>query len=137
MHCSRMCTGRSLTVCCSLLPGGGWMGLLGGVLLWGVPGWGGVFALGGTWSGGAWSGGGWVSGLGGVCSWGASVPGGVWSRGVWSGGSALGGCLVQGGVCLSRAGVGIPACTEADTPPPRGQTHACKNITLAQLRCGR
>ena len=23
------------------------------------------------------------------------------------------------------------------TPPPCGQTHACENITLAQLRCGR
>ena len=55
-------------------------------------------------------------------------------RGVCSGG----GCLLPGGVC-SGGGVGIPACTEADTPPlpPRGQTHACKNITLAQLRCGR
>ena len=26
---------------------------------------------------------------------------------------------------------GIPACTEADTLPPCGQTHTCKNITLA------
>ena len=62
-----------------------------------------------------------------------------------------GGCLVWGGVCsggvpglgvvvsgwggLPPRGVGIPACTEADTPPPCGQTDACKNITLAQLRC--
>ena len=28
-------------------------------------------------------------------------------------------------------GVGIPACTEADTLSPCGQTHTCKNITLA------
>ena len=42
MHSSRMRTGRSLTVCCSLLPGG--FSLLGGVLpargvclVWGVP----------------------------------------------------------------------------------------------------
>ena len=52
-------------------------------------------------------------------------------------------CLSRGGgVCLFQAGVsgpeggllrggGITACTEADTPPPCGQTHACKNITLA------
>ena len=61
---------------------------------------------------------------------GVSAPGGVCSQG---------GCLLRGGVC--SGGVvcsgGIPACTEADTPPPCGQTHACKNITLAQLRCGR
>ena len=73
-----MRTGRSLTVCCSLLSRGG-----GGA---------------GGGGGRAWFGGG------------GSAPGG-------------GGC-------------GIPACTEADTPP-RGQTHACENITLAQLRCGR
>ena len=50
-------------------------------------------------------------GWGGVCSWGVSTSGGV---------SASGGC-------------GIPACTEADSPipTPRGQTDACKNITLA------
>ena len=45
-----------------------------------------------------------------------------------------GGCLLPGG-----GGSGIPACTEADTlPPPVDRiTDACKNITLAQLRCGR
>ena len=64
-----MRTGRSLTVCCSLLPGG--------CLLPGR---------------GAWSGGCLLRGWGGV-------PG-------------LGGCGWSGG------GVGIPACTEADTPPP-------------------
>ena len=34
MHSSRMCTGRSLTVCQSLLPGGVYL-VLGGGLLWG------------------------------------------------------------------------------------------------------
>ena len=80
---------------------------------------------------------------------GVCFPGGVsaWSRGGLPG---LGGgwwvCLVGGGVSLVRGGVclpgpggvspwsrgdGIPACTEADTLPPRGQTDTCKNITLA------
>ena len=64
---------------------------------------------------------------GGVCSGGW---GGVWSGGVsaWGGGCGL----VQGGLFWGY----IPACTEADTPPC-GQTDACENITLAQLRCGR
>ena len=51
------------------------------------------------------------SGLGGVCL-------------VW------GVCLL-GEVCLVWGGSGIQACTEADTLPPCGQTHTCKNITLA------
>ena len=56
---------------------------------------------------------------------GVGVPG-LGGGGAWSGGG------VWSGVG------GIPACTEADTlHPPCGQTHACKNITLAQLRCGR
>ena len=61
----------------------------------------------------AWSRGG-LPGLGGVCL-------------VW------GVCLVQGVVvsAWSRGGSGIPACTEANTLLPCGQTHACKNITLA------
>ena len=58
----------------------------------------------------------------GVCSWGGVhgpggclLPGGAWSFG---GGSALGG--------------GIPACTEADTPPPVNRmTERCKNRTVA------
>ena len=59
-----------------------------------------------------------------------SAPGGVSAQGVSApGGSAPGGCLLQG-VSAPR-GVYIPACTEADTPPPCGQTHACENITLA------
>ena len=58
------------------------------------------------------------------------VPGGLpaWSQ---RGGSA---CLVPGGVCLpGPGGSGIPACTEADTLRPCGQTHTCKNITLATI----
>ena len=92
MHSSRMRTSCSLTVCCSLLPGGG---LLRGVcLVWG----------------GAWSG---------VCL-------------LWGGVSAPGGCLVGG--CLLP--VGIPACTEADTPPVDRHT-LVKILPMAQLRCGR
>ena len=53
--------------------------------------------------------------LSGVCSQGVSAPGGVCTRG----------CLLPVGVC------GIPACTEADTPPLCGQTDACKNMTFA------
>ena len=103
MHSSRMRTGRSLTVCRSLLPGGGGcvgvVCLLRGGLHWGVSAsWGdGVCLLGRC----VCSGGGVCSGEGGVCS------GGV---------SALGGCLLPGGVCLLLGG-GIPACTETDTSP--------------------
>ena len=47
MHSSRMRTGRSLTVCCSLLPGGGGLPGLGGGSAW---------SRGSAWSGGsAWS----------------------------------------------------------------------------------
>ena len=131
MHSSRMRTNRSLTVCCSLLPWGG-----------GVPGQGclvrGCLVQGGVCLGGVWSRG--VSGLGGVCSGGCLLQGGVCSRGMPGlGGLVLGGPGLGGsaprGVCSQ--GVGIPACTEADTPPSCGQTHACENITLAQLRCSR
>ena len=59
-------------------------------------------------------GGGWVPGLGG------SGPGGVV---VWSGG----GSLLQGGISQHALRQTLPC----------GQTDACKNITLAQLRCGR
>ena len=55
MHSSRMRTGRSLTVCYSLLPGGG-----------GVCSRGGAWSGGSPWGGGAWSGG--VSALGGWAS---------------------------------------------------------------------
>ena len=70
---------------------------------------------------------------GGVCSGGESAPGvsalgAVCSQGVCSQGvSALGG-LLRGGVCsggcLVWGGVGIPACTEADTPPRETATAA-------------
>ena len=56
-----------------------------------------------------------LQGGGGVCSRGVSAPGGVCSEG----------CLLLGGRC------GIPACTEADTPPVNRMTNRCKNITLA------
>ena len=111
MHSSRMRTGRSLTVCRSLLPGGvsapggeesaggvsapeGCL-LWGGVCSWGVSTPGGCLLLGvcGLFPGGS------VCSQGGVYSSGVSAPGGV---------SALGGCVhrgcllwgsAQGGVC--------------------------------------
>ena len=64
--------------------------------------------------------------LEGMSAPGGSTPGG---GGAWSGRSAPGG----GG---AWSGGGIPACTEAD-PPVNRITHACENITLPQLRCGR
>ena len=123
MHSSRMRTGRSLTVCWSLLPGGG-------------------VCLGGVCSGGCL-----LWGVGGVCSQGVSALGGVCLLG---GLSALGGCLLLGGLlpggCLlpssrgvsARGGGCIPACTEADTPPPREQNdRRVKILPWPQLRCGR
>ena len=97
MHSSRMRTGRSLTVRCSLLPEVGGVPGQGGVCSRGVS------ALGGLLPGGPGPGG-WVGG--GVCSWGV-CSGGSASRGVCSqggvpgpGGSASWGvCLVRG-VCL-------------------------------------
>ena len=90
MHSSRMRTGRSLTVCWRLLPGGSL--LQGGCLV----------------RGSAWSGG-WsllleaVSGPGGCLVWGEPGLGGV---------SAPGGCLVRGGGLVWGWGGGsIPACT--------------------------
>ena len=53
MHSSRMHTGRSLTVCRSLLPGGGYARGGGGVCLGGeVCSRGGCLVWGGAWSGG-------------------------------------------------------------------------------------
>ena len=88
MHSSRMRTGRSLTVCCSLLPGGALLGLGGGFLP-------------GLWGGFSLVPGGVLPGLGGVCLGpGGSVPG-------------PGGCLpwslVRGGDPRD------PPCTESDT----------------------
>ena len=96
MHSSRMRTGRSLTVCWSLLPGGvcvsapGGVSALGGFLPWGVSAPGGMSAPRGV-----------SAPRGGICSWGVGV--------------CSGGCLLLGGMSAPR-GVCIPACTEADTP---------------------
>ena len=124
MHSSRMRTGRSLTVCCSLLPGGvclvrgvfpGWGGGLpvqGGVCLFQ----GGFSLLGGS----AWSGVYLV--LGGLPGRGG-LPG--------PGGSAWS----QGGSAWSRGpGVGVSAWSWGAawrTPPVDRITDMCKNITLA------
>ena len=146
MHSSIMRTGRSLTVCWSLLRGGGdakkkspkilkkyprkFLGGGGAVpgprgmcLVWGaylVPG-GHTWSQGGhTWSQGGIPGRG-LSGLGvsGLRGGGVSVSGmgGVWSQGV--------------SVPCGGGGAGIPACTEADTSPSNRMTNRCKNITLA------
>ena len=104
--------------------------------------------------GSAWSRGGrGLSGQGVCLVWGGLPGPGVgsaWSqRGVclvWGGLPGLGGSAWSGG-CLPNlggsawsqgegglpglGGSGIPACTEADTLPPCGQTDTCKNITLA------
>ena len=74
MHSSRMRTGHSLTVCCSLLPGGDLPGPGGVCLVWGRPAW---------WGG--------LPGPGGV-----SAPGGDCLP--------LGGCLLWGGVLLRGGG---------------------------------
>ena len=100
MHSSRMRTSRSLTVCCSLLPGGGcllWgVGLLpgGGVcLVWGV-----CLVRGGLVPGG-----------------GGSGPGGV--------GLVLGVCLVRGGLVWGglpgRGGVSQHALRQTSPPVDR------------------
>ena len=147
-----MRTSRSLTICRSLLPWGvsvpgrgsaprgpvlGRGSAPGGVCSWGC------LLQGGVCSGGSAPGG----LLPGVCSRGVSAPGGcLLQGGVCSGGVCCGGCLLRGfcsrgvyswGVSAPRGWCGIPACTEADTPPVNRITHTCKNITLTQLRCGR
>ena len=83
-------------------------------------------------------------GLGGVClhPGGVCSLGGVCSRGVSAlGVSAPGGCLLPGGVCcrgVSALGGGVSQHGQRQTPPPVNRiTHACENITLPQLRCGR
>ena len=124
IHSSRMRTGRSLTVCCSLLPGGGGFSL--------VPGGGstcrGGFSLvggGSPWGGSPWSRGGSPWSGGGVLPAGGVLlgPGGVFSLpgGVLPAGGV---CLVWGGVCLVRGG-------SPETPPVYRITDTCKNITLA------
>ena len=115
-----MRTGRSLTVCRSLLRGGG-VSAPRGVCSRGVSAPGGVSAL-----------------EGGVCSRGVSAPGGVYSGGwclLWGVSAPRGGvcswrgCLLQGGVC-SRGVASQHALRQ--TPPLVARiTDACKNITLA------
>ena len=146
MHSSRMRTGRSLTVCLSLLLRGvppSWgVSFLGGLLL------GGVSFLGGLLLGGVPpSLGGLLLGVGVGCLLlcrvgGASFLGNLLlgrclllgGVSFWGGASFLGvppswgGLLGRGGASLAG---GIPACTEADTPPMNRITHSCKNITLA------
>ena len=140
---------RSLTVCRSLLPGGGGVWSGGGVSGQGggVPGLGRCLVQGGVSGPGVvclvWGGGGGVSGLGGRgwCVWsGWGVVYLVWGvvylvQGgwcVWSGG-----CAWSGGVCAWSGG-GLPQCLVGyhppgpGTPPPVNRmTNRCKNITLA------
>ena len=89
-----------------------------------------------------------VSALKGMSALGVSAPGGVCSGGIVSavgvsaprgmpaqGGVCSGGGICSGGVSAPRVvsasgGCGIPACTEADTPPVNRMTDRCKNITL-------
>ena len=122
MHSSRMRTGRSLTVCCSLLPGGeGGMPGPGGFSLpgGGLPGWGVCLVCGG------------LPGPGGCLP----GPGGVLpARGVsaWSqGGLPAGGvCLVRGALPglgqFSLPGVVVSAWSQGGLrrhPPPCEQNH--------------
>ena len=87
---------------------------------------------------------------GGVCTWSVGgvylVPGGcTWSRGVYlvrGGVPGPGGCAWSGGVYLVPGGGGSarytpPGPDQVHPPPVNRITDACKNITLAQLRCGR
>ena len=114
---------------------GGWFSIPGGVfsIRWGGSPSGGVSIRGALHLGGLSIRGvlhlGGLSIPGGVFSirWGGSPSGGSPSRG---GGSPSGGVLHPGGLSIP-GGYGTPACTEADTLPPCGQTHTCKNITLA------
>ena len=133
MHSSRMRTGRSLTVCCSLLLGGGspWSGgfsLLGGVLPAG--------------GGSPWSQGGVCLVLGGLLGPGGVLPAGgsspcwggsPWSRGgvclVWGGLlGPRGVCLVGGfslvwGVLPARGWWCLPGPGGSPETPPRVQNH--------------
>ena len=72
---------------------------------------------------------------GGVCAWGAWVLRGCACPGLPGGHACLGGGVPRGvcmpGGCMS----GGYACHAH--PTVDRMTHTCKNITLAQLRCGR
>ena len=104
MHSSRMRTGRLLTVCGRLLPGGGGVSLIG--------------------EGGAWSGG--VCLVRGVSALGVSLVGG-------GGVSAPGGCVPGGGICSWGAwsGGGLAsqhALRQTPSPPVDRITDACKRL---------
>ena len=119
---------------------------LGEFLVWGgVPAWGvylprgGVPSLGGTCPGECACLGVYLPGrvyLPRGCTWsqGVYLPGGcTWSRGVYL---VLGECTWSWGVYLVRGGVPAGGCTWSwgvylVRYSPRGQTHACKNITFA------
>ena len=91
MHSSRMRTGRSLTICRSLLPGGvSAPGRVSGPR-------GGCLLLGGMWS---------LLPVWGVYGPGGLVPGDVWSGGVCCGGGGIWswGCLVAGECLLPGGG---------------------------------
>ena len=107
MHSSRMRTGRSLTVCWSLLPGGG--SGPGGCLLPGGSG-----PVPGVCSGGVWSRG--VSASGGVCSGGQSGPRGVGGSGPVPGGLLLGGSAPRGVSQHALRQNTPPLWTESQTP---------------------
>ena len=110
MHSSRMRTGRSLIVCCSLLPGGVW-------------------SRGGSGPGEVWSRGG-LPGRGGEVLPGRQRGGFSLAGGLVQG---VGGCLVLGGSPWQAEG-GFPLAggfSLADPPPVNRMTDRCKNITLA------
>ena len=138
LHSSRMRTARALTVSPDMLcaGGGGGAGVWGGLSAWRVCSQGGVCSGGWSAPGG--------SAPGGVCSGGVAALGGCLLQGV----SALGGVCSQGGGCLLPRGGGVGVCSWwgvvaskhalRQTPPAVNRiTHACENIALPQLRCGR
>ena len=118
MHSSRMRTGRSLTVCRSLLLGGGGGLLPGGVCSGGCAPRGvsapqGVSAPGGCSKG--------CLLWGGVCSGGVSAPGWCLLWGVCSqGGVCSGGCLLQGGCLLWRVSAPGDVCSRGVSAPREG-----------------
>ena len=120
MHSSRMRTGRSVTVCCSLLPGGGGGSPCqvpgGGVLPARSRGGGSPCQVPGGFS---------LPGPGG----GFSLPG--------PGGRGVSPCQVLGGGSPCQVPGGSPcqvpgeAASRPPPPPVNRITHTCKNITLA------
>ena len=101
MHSSRMRTGRSLTICWHLLPGGGGVSLPGG-----LPAQGGSPCLGGF-----------------------SLPGGgVCSGGLPAGGFSLPGGVLPARGCSPCPGGVLPA--RRPLPPVNRITHMCKKHNL-------